>query len=286
MPAELFNRRASGLPLSQSQPTPDAAFAARPRLIQLHDALTRAVKQLRPARWNEPAVFFFNRKRQEELEAARPEPPERCAELAKLIVLEMPGLIASVEVRRVARTIDGFASAALALASHCPAAKELAELLAVPDDEVFVALGPQERIGVRLHVRGVADMAQFHRLLAPALTGTNATADASFQLFKPPALLEDGSLPTGFSGCEHWLWPTQPLAGVPRIGGERVVIVGPAFVRASLEVDPRFPNLVIEARVIQTLNAFQVTERLSGLIGRPLPPLLVPSEQPTIARAA
>jgi hypothetical protein len=65
-----------------------------------------------------------------------------------------------------------------------------------------------------------------------------------------------------------------------------VVIVGPAFVRASLEVNPRFPKLVIESQVLQTLNSFQVTERLSGLIGRPLLPVSAPAEQLAIARAA
>src|SRR5262245_56457327 len=285
MHTKLFTCRATERPSARPEPVPDAAFAARPRLVQLRDALIRAEQPLRPSRWNEPVLFFFDRKREAELKAARSTTLDRFSELAELIAAEMPLLIACAEVRRVARAVDGLKHTAQRLASRCLAAKELADLLAVPDDEVFLALLPTERTGVRLHVRGAADVAQFHCLLVPALTGARATADASFQLFLPAALREDASLPFGFAGCEHWLWPNQPLAAVPRISGERVVLVGPAFVRPSLDVDPRFPKLVAEGEIAQTLHAVQVAECLSRLIGRPVPPKAT-SDAPAIARAA
>jgi hypothetical protein len=286
MPAELFDRRAATPPLTAPRITPDAAFAARPRLLRLRDELVRAAKRLRPARWGEPAVFFFDLKRQDELEAARPTPPDRFAELSALIAAEMTGLLAAVEVRRVARAVDGLRVAALGLAPHSAAARQLAELLAVPDDEVFVALAPADRTGVRLHVRGAAEVAQLHRLITPALAGAPVTTEAGFQFFAPGALRADGSLPAGFAGCEHWLWPTQPLAAVPRIGGERVVLLAPVVVRASLDVEPRFPALKVESEMLQTLNPFQVADRLSRLVGQPVPPIPVTPDAPPVARAA
>src|SRR5438105_745355 len=84
-------------------------------------------------------------------------------------------------------------------------------------------LSPAARTGVRLHLRGAADVAQLQQLLGEP---------TPFQLFAPAALQADGTLPAGVAGCVHWLWPTQPLAAVPRIGGERVVLVGPAVVPA------------------------------------------------------
>jgi hypothetical protein len=105
-----------------------------------------------------------------------------------------------------------------------------------------------------------------------------------FQLFVPAALQSDCTLVAGFAGCEHWLWPTQPLSAITRINGERVVLVGPAIVNPSLEVEPRFPTLKTESEVIETLNTFQATETLSRLCGTPLP--VPPAEMPPIARAA
>ncbi len=310
-----FTRR-PGAPAGRTA-APDPAFAARARLKRLRDALVQAAKALRPHRWNEPAVFFFDRTRQAELDAARPTVPDRFAELTALIAAELPALVSAVEVRRVARATDGLASAARAL--PFPAARELAELLAIPDDEVFLALAPAARTGVRLHLRGAADVAQLYRLLeepnppapfpkkeggerpaelhldnharersfspSPPGGGGRGVGFPSVQLFSPAALLPDGPLPVGFAGCEHWLWPTQPLAAVPRIGGERVVIVGPAVVRSALDIEPRFPGLAVECDSVQALNPFQVAEALARLCGRPVPVSAPAGERP-VARAA
>src|SRR5262249_57962343 len=110
------------------------------------------------------------------------------------------------------------------------------------------------------------------------------TKRTDFQLSTPAALQADGTLHTGFAGCEHWLWPTQPLTAVPRVNGERVVLVGPATVRASLDVEVRFPELAVECELIEMLNAIQVAENLARLCGRPI---AVPtSGEAPVARAA
>src|SRR4051812_7703078 len=123
MPADLFDRLTAAPPPAAPRAAPDAAFAARPRLARLSAALARAARA-RPPRWNEPAAFFFDPKRQAELEAARPAPPDRFADLTALVAAELPGLLAAVEVRRVARATAGLTAAARALAPLCPAARE------------------------------------------------------------------------------------------------------------------------------------------------------------------
>src|SRR5262245_56594619 len=126
MAADLFNRFSIASPVATQQP--DTAFAARERFLSLRDAFAYAVKNLRP-RWDEPGLFFFDKKRDAELAAARPAPPDRFAELTALIAAEMPSLLASVETRRVARAV-GLKDGARVLAPHCAAAKALADLLA------------------------------------------------------------------------------------------------------------------------------------------------------------
>lgn len=256
---------------------PDPAFAARARLARLRDALTRAALA-RPSRWNEPAVFFFDPRRQAELEAARTERPQPFADLTALVAAELPELVASVEVRRVARATDGLRAAAECLAPRCPSLRELAALLAVPDDEVFLALAPLEGAGVRLHVRGAATVADLHRVLAPAL----GLETDSFQLHVTAAL-RVGELSSGLAGCAHWLWPTQPLAAVPRVGGERAVIVGPATVRPALDFDPPFPGLAVECELVQTLSADRTADAVARLTGEPRPEVAVGRP---VARAA
>jgi hypothetical protein len=105
MPAELFDRASAPAPKAPARtaPAPDRAFAAVPRLKALHAALIRAAREARRPRWGEPPLFFFHPARQAELEAARLPPPNRFAEATAAVAAEMPELLASVEVRRIAR---------------------------------------------------------------------------------------------------------------------------------------------------------------------------------------
>ena len=176
-------------------------------------------------------------------------------------------------------------------------------MLAVPDDEIFLVLHPERRAGFRLAVRGLADVGQFHILLADAVMGDSAAgflpgervperfvaacrdvnrttpagvpmvAEARFQIYAPAALRPDGTLPTGFGGCEHWLWPTAALALVPRIGGERVVLLGPPAYRAKWDIMRRFPAMPADLRVVEALSPFRVAERLTKLTGNPVSPM-------------
>ncbi len=261
MPTDRFDRRTTPLPAHQLA-SPDPAYAARPHLIELRDLLHQAARQTCRLWWNEPPTFFFDPKRQAELEAARKPPSTPLTELTSRIAAEWTTLCESVSVRHVARAI-GLREAARALAPHSPAARELADLLAVPDDEVILALAPAERTGIRLYVRGAAEVAQLIRWLG------NAIADEPVQLFVPAALTPDGTLPVGFAGCKHWLFPTQPLAAVPRIGGERVVLIGPAVVSFAVDLEPRFHGMAADCEILETLNPFRMVQELGRLYGRP-----------------
>jgi len=298
--------------------TPEPAFAARTRLARLRDALVAATARPKAARrWGEPPVFFFDRARQADLEAARPPAPSPAPHpLHERIVAELAELFRSVEVRRVARAVAGLRDAAAALAPHVPAAKDLADLLAVPDDETVLVLHPELRLGCRLLVRGVADANQFQLLLLDAATGDPAdgflpgppppslfaaacrdadpvvpagvpmVAEARFQLFKPSALRTDGTVPDGFRGCLHWLWGPDALAAVPRVDGERVVLLGERAYPTTWEVERRFPSLSAAATLLDVLSPFQVAERLGRLAGRPVPVRPTPGREMVLAKAA
>jgi hypothetical protein len=296
---------------------PDPAFAALPRLTRLREALAAArLPAPQRSRWKEPAVFFFDPARQAELEAARPRKPLVPAddEASRLIRAELPALFASAEVRRAARAVPGLRAVADTLAPHSAAARDLADLLAVPDDEVVLVLHPGSRAGFRLLVRGVADVAQFRLLMLDAVCGDPAdgflpgpplparfraacrdvepvlpagvpmVAEARFQLFRPSALQPNGTLPTGFRGSDHWQWNREPLAAVPRLGGERVVLLGDPAYRATWEVERRFPRLAADVELLDVLGPFVVADHLRKLGGTVTP---APVERPAApAKAA
>ena len=278
-------RSVVAFPVTRTTPPtgPDPAFAARPRLARLRDALRAAVVPRRPV---DAPVFFFDPARQAELVAARPAaaPPEPHPVTA-LIAAELPGLFASAEVRRAARAVPGLRDAARKLAPAVPAAKDLADLLAVPDDEAVLVLHPADRTGYRLAVSGVADVGQLHRLLLDAI-GVPVAATEPYQFFRPAALRADGTLPEGFAGADHWLWAHEPLAAVPPVDGERVVLLGEPAYRRTWDVTRRFPAMPATVELDRVLSPFQVADELGRLTGQTISvrPAVAPARK--LARAA
>jgi len=286
------NLRADALPPPLT-PTPDAGYDSLSRFALLAADMIAAIPTRSRSRWNEPAVFFFDRRRQAELEATRPavRVVDPHAELSKRVVAEVTVLCGSIDLRRIARATPGLRNAAESLAPACAAAKELADLLAVPDDELITVLHPERKAGFRLLTRGVADVGQFHILLLDALGGllpgprvlgrfvsaclgvnptstggVPMTAEARFQMYASAALRPNGSLPDGFGGSDHWLWPHTAFATIPACEGERVVLLGPPAYRATWEVTRRFPALAADVRLLEVLNPSQVAARLEKLI--------------------
>jgi hypothetical protein len=306
MPARLLDRS-----LPQSAPStpkrpggiPDPGYEAITRLTQLADSLSEACRSSR-SRWKEPPLFFFDPEREAQRLSSQPVVPfDPLTAVAERIRAEMPLLCGSVEVRRVARGIEKLRIASETLAPMCAAAKDLVELLAVADDELILVLLPEARLGFRMAVRGVADLGQFHVLLAAAIAadlkagylprpaipdrfvaacrnsgppipaGIPMEMEARFQIYTPQALRADGTLPSGLEGCDHWLWPAMPLAIVPRMGGERVVLLGPPVYRQGWDVTVRFSGMPAELRLVESLGTFRVAEQLSRLTGNPIAPI-------------
>lgn len=294
MLVRLLDRPAAPVAIASSpqctKGVPDEGYEAIPHLTRLRDRLAAALAEWQSSPWKEPAVFFFDKRRQAQFAEARQTTwIDLLADISTAITAELPTLIASIDARRVARAIDGLHRAARALATKCPAANDLADLLAIPDDEAIVVLFPDRRVGFRFAVRGVADVGQFHILMTNALpesladrpfaerfvtastpAGVPMVAEARFQFYAPAAIRPDGSLPSAMGGCEHWLWPTTPLASVPRIHGERIVIAGPPAFPATWAVTRRFPSLTANLRLVETLSPFRVADRLTQLAGRPV----------------
>lgn len=276
-----------------ASPSPDAGHDALARLADLRDRLIAAGVPVCRGRGKEPPVFFFDPRRQADFAAAAaPVVNDPYAEIPARIERELPLLYRSVEVRRVARSIRGLRAAAETLAATHLDARELAELLDIPDDETVLVLMPQQRAGYRLAIRGIADVGQLHVLMADALTGllpglpvpgrfvsayrdvnpgspagVPMIARARWQLYSGAALGPDGTMPAGMHGAGHWLWPSASVSSVPRLAGERTVLLGPPAFPAAWEVARRFPQVQAELRVIEVLSPFRVTEHLARLAG-------------------
>ena len=154
-------------------PGPDVAAAAVPLLRRLRDALHAAAPT--PDRWGVPALFFFRPELQREWAAAKPAPGRPLdAPTADLLDDAVSVLAGSADARKAARGTPGLAAAVAATVGLGRRVRELAGLLNLLDDEVIRVVHPGGGAGWRVRVRGVADVGQFHALLADAVTGSPA----------------------------------------------------------------------------------------------------------------
>jgi hypothetical protein len=319
MPRDVIPFRAA--PPGRTASTPDIAFAALPLLHKLRDLLAaaapfrdacRRAEQRKVGRWGVPPLFFFDKAARAEWEADRPAghrfpdpyavPVARrypaaakaWADLRDLTDDALTLLAGAVEVRRAARAVPRLRAALADLAPDHPGCRRVADVLAVPDDEVILALHPAARAGFRVRLCGVADLFQFNVLLADAATGSPArgllpgprpdgrvvdayrggpvdpdadVAAARFQLYRPAALRPDGTLPGGFQAPEHWLWGHESPADVPAVRGEKVVLLGDPPYPRTWPVERRVPVLGGELELLDVLTAAAVEAWLRTLTG-------------------
>jgi hypothetical protein len=267
-------------------PRPDLGYSALTFLAKLRDALRSAASGLAAdrkvaRRAGGPKLFFFDRDAQREL-AVEPSQPKIDPRVADLIADALTLLPASVEARRAARATHGLREVIAAVAKAHKPARELAELLDVPDDQVVLAIHPATWIGVRVLIRGVADVSQLHVLLADLLPGRRidsrivdayldadpdpdaAVMTAQFQMFRPSALQPDGTLPRGFAGSDHWVWGEQSPAVLPLENGERVVLLGEPAFAAEWDVGRKFSRLPAEVERIEALGRAEVERWLAA----------------------
>jgi hypothetical protein len=286
--------------------SPDVAFAALPLLRRLRDAFELAGRRAKPkSRWGVPPLFFFDKQVQAEWNGVRSlreregpgvsglvygkGTPDRSRSerttFSDLADDALTLLAGSIEVRRAARVVTGLQAAAERLASEDAKAQLVAGLLAIPDDEVMLALHPATRTGWRVRLGGVADLAQFHILLADLVPGPRPDervveayrdgpidpeadiATARFQMYRADALRPGGTLPKPFRAAELWLWGHESPADVPAVNGERVVLLGdPPYPRAW-PAGRRFPMVRGELELLEVLGAAAVGEWIASRIG-------------------
>lgn len=206
-------------------------------------------------------------------------------------------LASSVTARHTARAVTGLVTAAESLQTEHPHIRQLVEVLAVLDDAVLVIVHPEARAGWRVVVSGVTDVGQLQILLAeewrdhPApmpLSGSrpshptvaacpdpaassNQTVESHFQLYQSVALTADGTVPGGLAGVEHWLWPGDALAAIPRVQGERILLLGEPVYPLSWPAVRRAPLVQGRLTVLERYSPSQVTHWLEARIGRSLP---------------
>ncbi|MEO2089611.1 MAG: hypothetical protein ABGY75_08970 [Gemmataceae bacterium] len=262
-------------------PRSDLGYSTLTFFARLRDALRSTARSLHADRSGVPRLFFFDRDAQREL-AAEQSHQMIDPRAADLIADALTLLPASVEVRRAARATDGLRGAIAAVAKVHKPARELVELLDVPDDQVVLAIHPEARVGVRVLIRGVADVHQLHVLLADLLPGRRvdsrildayldadpdpdaAVMAARFQMFRPTALRPDGTLPRGFAGSDHWVWGEQSPAALPLESGERVVLLGEPAFAAEWDVGRKFPRLNAEVERVEALGRAEVERWLAA----------------------
>ena len=286
---------ADDTPISIPRVSGDMAYAARPLFLRLTETLLSVGKLLGECRameeratrhdreWGVPKLFFADGAAQSNWNTKRVPPQEFPQPYVSLLANALPKLAdawnrlpellddalallaESLDVRRMARAVPGLRKAA----AQVPQAAELAGVLALPEEEVWLVVHPAARAGYRVTLEGVADIAQLHVLLTDILTGDPARgyligrrpggesvaacretewtegieATARFQFYRPEALRADGTLPEGFAGSDRWYWGHELLGTVPSEHGERILLIGEPVLPKAWEVTRRFSRI-------------------------------------------
>ncbi len=294
----------------------DPSYASLSLLARLRESLWASAKLLAACRVAEASaeasaapLFFFDRDLQTEWKSLHRESPEfpephltrleRSLPAESLAWRQLPDLLddartllaASISVRRSARAMPGFLDAVRIVGNDLLAAKEVAELLGVLDDQVILAIHPAERVGVRLHVRGLADFRQLQVFLMDAMIGDPnrgliagkkpeprwievyrdgdpkpeaPPVTPRFQLFHPKALRSDGSLPNGFDGVDDWFWNESDPNELPSERGERVVLVSDRMFPESWTAKRRHPRVNAQVQRMELLDSASVESWLAA----------------------
>lgn len=294
MPIDLFRPRAGEpTPMPSAALYVDRVFALLPRLRILRDDLLAAIRfrdachQIRKRRAL-PPLFFFHQERQAELEEsgyrphtfeveiARRFPREAAAwqDLAERVHSLMPLLLCDVDLRQAARALPGFKQSAESLAVDHADCRELADLLAVLDEEVLLIVAPEARLAFRLEVSGLATVGQLHAPLADLrlarALGSIESEETARQLFTLSALRSDCRMPRGLAGSEHWLWNHKVAGTIAKVEGERVILLGDRS-RFTQTFEPRFPDLPMKSRLAGVLTREEVHAKLQAWTGATIP---------------
>lgn len=277
----------------------DLAYSARPffrKLVPELQFVARLLGECRrmrdrstaqDRRWGIPSLFFADevsetdRRKQEALAPQFPSPyvellsgefpaefaiwerlPERLDDARSL-------LMESLDVRRMARAVPGLTE----VLTRVPQAGELHSILSTPEDEVWLAINPAARVGLRFTVEGAAVLDELHDLLIDHRPLTTRIG-GDFRLFPAAALLPSGMLPLVFEGSSRWYWGLEKLAAVPSVHGERILILGDPVVPRTPAGERSRPLLTPRLRPVQSLGMGEVETWLRGRCPQYRPSLL------------
>jgi len=289
---------------------PDLALLAHPLFLRLAETLRQVERMLIACRamrnrttrhrraWGVPNLLFADAVAQAEWSVKQAEPAAFPEPFVSLLAPAWPDLHGawerlpdllddafallseSIDVRRMARAMPGLRAAA----ESVPQAGELAAILALPEEEVWLVIHPAARAGFRVTLEGVADVAQLHVLLADRITGDPArgylagarphaaslgasrdsspsrgvVATARFQFYRPEALRPTGALPQGLAGSADWYWGREALNSVPQVHGERILLIGEPVLPMAWEVARRCTRIAARVRVLDVLTMGEV----------------------------
>ena len=142
----------------------------------------RRVKAL-DSSWGVPRLFFFDEKSTTATRAfddspnavrvARrwPDLAQAWSDVGDLLDDAFTLAAAEAEIRHAARAMPDLLNRVEMLATSHARARHFRKLLEIVDDETVTVLIPAENTGWRVRVRGIADLGQFHILLADMLPG-------------------------------------------------------------------------------------------------------------------
>jgi hypothetical protein len=80
------------------------------------------------------------------------------------------------------------------------------------------------------------------------------TAFRSFKLVNWHGLRPDETLAKGTDDHEHWIWSEGVPADIAALEGRRIVLLGPPAYPSAFNAGRRFPGMVGELRVVETLG--------------------------------
>jgi tetratricopeptide (TPR) repeat protein len=214
--------------------------------------------------------------------SAMPEIDQITPALSRLGAILILALSLSMEARSQARQMHPLREQISQLASTHQEIETLDSLLSILDDEEILVLRPGMGRGYRVRIRGIADNFQLHLLLADALIGDPAqgwlpgqrpdprliaaykdaapdpdcsVALGAFNLLNWEALQPDGFFS---SDPNHWIWGEGVPADIHAFEGQRVILLAPPPYQRSWTVGRRYPDLVAELIVLETLPATRV----------------------------
>jgi len=214
-------------------------------------------------------------------------------ELPSLIAEASRVLTASVQVRHMARAVPGLQVVARSFATFCPELQNLAAILDVPDDVIVRVINPFALVAIRIRCQGISLLGELQRYLAECLGvgsrqsvisdflpdmgavagdafGNHPDDDSVellFQCYDWTGIRADGRWPAGFAGVDRWLWEWCRLSELPRVDGERILVIGPPVYPRRWLAPAGLPIVTRQVQVLQRYSAVEVRAWIAENLG-------------------